>query len=101
MVEQLTPEEQKANILKTASAIEAIIRTEGWKYIQEYIAVRVNLLKNEIAKADLSNIAEASKKQGEIIGLNRPLGRINHVLFKARQIKEERLKEKSKEKKKK
>lgn len=115
---KLTLEEQEANILRTAKAMEIVLKTEGWKYIQDYIAVRVELLKNELAGMNLGNslqvkfteknlpeislgdnIAEAAKKQGEIIGLRRPLGRINHILFKAKQIEEKNKEEKLKEKK--
>jgi len=85
----MTKEEEKRQlvVLKTADALEGMRKTEGWKYLESYLSVRVGGLKNELTKINLDKeLSKASKIQGKIEALNSIFSRVSNVLKEAEAI---------------
>ena len=59
--------ERERIVLKRADAYKILLKTEGWQDYKKYLMIRINGLKNRLAKIDLGkNLAEAAKIQGKI-----------------------------------
>lgn len=90
--EEITKEEKrKLIVLETADALEGMIKSKGWRYLDDYLQLRAVGLRNKLAKIDLDKqLFEAAKTQGRIEALESIFNKISNVISEAKLIKKEK-----------
>ena len=95
----MTKEEQERELKKLdkAVALEEFQKTDGWKYLKDYLFSRINGSKSALVKIDLAKeVIKAAKKQAEIDALYSVSNWINNAIQEAELIRKKQIKKKEK-----
>jgi len=93
MVEEEISKQEKEElvILETADALEEMTKSKGWRYLDDYLRLRMVGLKNKLVRINLDKeLFEAAKTQGKIEALDSIFNRISNVIKRANLIKKEK-----------